>query len=721
MRHFLFALAAVVGVPLASLALVEGGLRLAGFGYDPSFLVARRVDGRAVYTENPRFGWRFFPKDIARGPQPFVIDREKAAGTLRVFVLGESAAMGDPAPAYGIPRMLQAMLEVARPDARVEVVNASMTAINSHVIRVIARDCLEHGADALVVYAGNNEVVGPFGVGSVFGIPGADRALVHAIVAVRAFRIGQLADAVVERFRPPPPAWTGMEQFLGTRLSFEDPRLQNLAAAFRGNLEDVCARARARGVPVVLGTMAVNLRSGGPFGSEAPESGVAAAWHARVAAGDSLWASGDPAAARAAWGEAAGLDPRPAELSYRLACADLPVDPGRAAREYAVARDRDLLRFRCDSRLGAAADSVASGPAGAGVHRVDVRAAVEAASPWGIPGRELFDDHVHFNFDGNYVAARALAAGLLPLLPSGSGADTTRLPDRDTVARRLGYGPSSRYSAVTTMIARHGMPPFPGQWDAAGQTAFLQAEADSLRPSLQPHAMRRSLAEVEAVVHEHTEDRILRGKLAALLAATGNLPGALDERREARDRYPWDPDARYDYAQVLQRMGRRDDAVEELRAAVRLFPGHFLAQAALGDELAARGDLDAAERHLRMAVLRYAEFARAWKSLGDVLLRRHRAAEAESALRRAVTLEPGLAGAHKRRGDALFDLDRKDEAEAEWLRAVAIHPAFAAAHARLAELYRARGEADRATDHERRAKEAGEGPGDPDDVGEGEP
>lgn len=705
LRHALFALVAVVGVPLASLGLVEGALRLAGWGYDPRFFVPRRVDGGAFLAENPRFGWRFFPKAIARGPQRFLVAREKPEGVRRVFVLGESAAMGDPSPAYGIPRMLQAMLESARPDQRFEVVNAAMTAISSHVIRVIGAECLRHDADALVIYAGNNEVVGPFGVGSVFGIPGADRALVRAMVAVREWRLGQLADALAARLRPPPPAWTGMEAFLGTRLAFEDPRLPAVAAAYRSNLEDVCERAQRRGVPVILATVAVNLRDGGPFGAEDPAPDVAEAWRTRVAEGDRAWAAGDTNAARVAWGAAADLDGRPADLDYRIGHALLDEDPARARERFAAARDRDVLRFRSDSRLEGELDALAAARAGRGVTRVDVRAAIEAASPHGIPGHETLDDHVHFNFEGNWIAARAIAAELLAVLPGGSAADSARLPTREAVARRLGYGPPARYQTVTTMLGRRALPPFPAQWDAAAQTARFTAEADSLRPAThQPHAIRRALAEITEVTAAHPEDWTLRLQRAELLARTGNLPAALAERELACRRLPWDADVRYGYAETLRQAGREEDAARELEAAIDLFPGHFLAHDALGELLAERGDLPAAERHFREAVLRYPEFATAFRSLGDVLLRQGRPADALVPLRRAVELQPALAGAHKRLGDALFELDRPGEAEAAWQQAVAIHPGFAAAHARLADLYRARGDATRAGHHEAQAQ-----------------
>ena len=44
-----------------------------------------------------------------------------------------------------------------------------MTAINSHAVLPIARECARHEGDLWIVYMGNNEMIGPFGAISVFG------------------------------------------------------------------------------------------------------------------------------------------------------------------------------------------------------------------------------------------------------------------------------------------------------------------------------------------------------------------------------------------------------------------------------------------------------------------------------------------------------------------------------------------------------------------------
>ena len=183
-RLRLFRVVTVVLAPLVMLGALEGGLRILGVGHPTAFTIPCEVERRAAACPNPDFPLRFFPPALARQATPFVIPAEKGPRTVRVVVLGESAAQGDPGPSFGLGRFLQAMLEEAVPGARVEVVNAGLVAINSHALVPMARDLARHAPDVAVVYAGNNEVVGPFGPGTVLTGRPPGLALVRASLAL---------------------------------------------------------------------------------------------------------------------------------------------------------------------------------------------------------------------------------------------------------------------------------------------------------------------------------------------------------------------------------------------------------------------------------------------------------------------------------------------------------------------------------------------------------
>src|SRR5829696_1696582 len=119
-RKWMFRLAALL-LPLLLLALTEVVLRLLGYGYPTAFALKNRLGAKTVFVDNHQFARRYFPPGLARSPQPFLFGAEKPANTTRIFVFGESAAMGDPEPAYGFARMLELLLKARYPGRNFEV------------------------------------------------------------------------------------------------------------------------------------------------------------------------------------------------------------------------------------------------------------------------------------------------------------------------------------------------------------------------------------------------------------------------------------------------------------------------------------------------------------------------------------------------------------------------------------------------------------------------
>lgn len=255
-RRRLFRLILLPLVLVVPLGALELGLRLAGYGYETDFLLARTVNGRSVLVDNPKFTHRFFPPRLARAPQTQLIEAEKPANTVRVVVLGESAAMGDPEPSFGLPRQLEVTLAARFPEKRFEVINAAVTAVNSHSFPDMACGVARLNADFWVVYAGNNEFMGPFGPASIGGGAGRPLWLIRAGLALQRLRTGQWLAALAARFRQSGEGldaeFAGLEQFMSRKLDPQDPVIAAVHRNFRINLEAVLAVAREHGVPVVL-------------------------------------------------------------------------------------------------------------------------------------------------------------------------------------------------------------------------------------------------------------------------------------------------------------------------------------------------------------------------------------------------------------------------------------------------------------------------------------
>ncbi|HAO79950.1 MAG TPA: hypothetical protein DCQ92_13460, partial [Verrucomicrobia subdivision 3 bacterium] len=230
-RKWLFRLLAVVVLPLILLGGLELLLRLLGVGFDPHFFKPTRIGGQDCYVANEDFGLRFFPRSMVRTPPPVVMSATKAPGTFRIFIFGESAALGDPRPNYGAGTYLEVLLAERFPQAKFEVVNTGITAINSHVILPIAQECSRQSGDLWLIYMGNNEMVGPFGAATVFGLQAPPLWLIKTQLEMKRLRLAQGLLEVGQKFQKTGSGvagWHGMEMFMQNQVPPNDPRRQRV-------------------------------------------------------------------------------------------------------------------------------------------------------------------------------------------------------------------------------------------------------------------------------------------------------------------------------------------------------------------------------------------------------------------------------------------------------------------------------------------------------------
>src|SRR4029077_17810926 len=99
----------------------------AGYGYKTRFFQHAQIEGKGCFVNNDDFVLRFFPPEKARLPRPIMMEAVKPPGLYRIFIMGESAAEGDPDPAFGAARYLEVLLRERFPLQKFEVVNAAIT------------------------------------------------------------------------------------------------------------------------------------------------------------------------------------------------------------------------------------------------------------------------------------------------------------------------------------------------------------------------------------------------------------------------------------------------------------------------------------------------------------------------------------------------------------------------------------------------------------------
>src|SRR5215471_14319904 len=271
-RRWILQVAAAVFLPVLVLVIVEVSLRIAGVGFSTSLLVPCTVKGVPASCYNLLFATPYFPAGMVQTPRLFSIPVTKAPSTFRIFVLGESAAMGDPDSAYGFSRYLEVMLRQRYPAMKFEVVNTGSVAINSHVVLRIAEGLADQKPDLFIVYSGNNEVVGPYGPGTMLTSVGMSMPAVRANIFFRSTRIGQLVTKLGTKKRE----WHGMEMFLDQQVRASSPLMQQAYADYEDNLRDTIRVAQAVGAKVIVSTVATNLKDCAPFAS-LPREGLSPA------------------------------------------------------------------------------------------------------------------------------------------------------------------------------------------------------------------------------------------------------------------------------------------------------------------------------------------------------------------------------------------------------------------------------------------------------------
>ncbi len=577
-------------VPLVFVMALEGLLRLFGSGYNPRFVIPYELaDGSYGYRDNPAFAYTFFPQIVARHPAQLRIPAAKKTGELRVLVLGGSAAFGDPQPEFGFPVLLEARLRRMVPDRTFRVINGAMTSINSHVLPWIYRDCRVLKPDAVIVLAGNNEVVGPFGPTAVLTPSMSSPAFVRTAVRFRRTRLGQWMSRQggASELRE----WRGMEMFLGSSFGFEDPAVRAVRAAFEKNLQHLAEACRDDSVPMILMTVPVNLADCPPL--EIPDRVEPVTQSIPDSIPDSVdWYAGDVSEAVRLFREG----------ETALAAGD----PDRAAASFSASRDADRQRFRADSGMQEVIRRVGSTMEGG--RWIDAEQAFHDRSG-GLPGRDLFVDHVHYTAKGNLLLSELASIELvraLKLSPSGPPpGDAADLED-------TGYGLLAEQTLHTLMIDRFKQLPFSTQYRQHDRMLAWWKSRLELEQRLD-----RSAIEAEAEVY-----------------------------RKAWEADPADTYAATWYAGVLRYIGRPGQAADVLGHTAQLnlyMPDVFYRWMAASGEA---GQLDHALQELkRRGDWRDAEKARACREAARILLHYEKTEPAGIFLEEALTYEPTSADA----------------------------------------------------------------------------
>ena len=661
LRIFFYAL-----LPVFLFLLIELLLRAVHFGYPASFFRTAAGSEGKVVCDNPLFFYRFFPPRLSRSTGRFVFQQPKPKDLRRIFVFGSSAAMGDPDCSYSFSRMLEKMLSAAHPDQRFQVINTAATAINSHVVLPIMRQCGRMEPDLYIVLMGNNEVIGPYGPAAVLTSWQRRYGMLRLNVELRGTKWGQLAESIRRRLyrsSEEMEEWGGLELFLRQRIRYDDPALSTVYHFFDRNLNALCRTAAKHNTPLVLCTVPTNMVDWPPFFSQLStlQADIRAQWQMNFQQGVHAEKAGAPEEAVRFFRRAAAADSAHAELIYRLARCEAALGGTNAARDRFIrARDLDALRFRADSRIN---ELIRRHASAAGVSLMDLDSLFldKCCEP---TDAELFVDHVHFTPQGNYLIAHSL----LPMVERILSLTNAQAPTFEKVMHDLAYTGWDALRVQEEIRQRLERPPFTEQCDHDLRVAKLDARLHMMQPLKSPDAVLTAQKWYKAATAKYPNDWILDENYGKFLLTAMHNAAAADSCFETvLLRLPNDALALTNLGAAKSRLQNWDEAEACFARALREMPHLTRAAVNLAQVLVEQEKLVEAEKVLRDHPLPNFEAADLHNSLG-VRFARIGDDQAVAHFDKAVQLNPNLGQAHfnlglamKERGDleaSLYYLSR---------------------------------------------------------------
>ena len=446
--------------------MVEIALRLFGFGGYPPFIrsVGTLTQGEQLCIVEPAASKPYFFANPTRPgyaeQSSFIMPKPK--DTLRIFLIGESAAKGYPQPRnLAMSEFLQTMLGDVLPQKRVEVINLGTTAVASFPLVYQVQDALRYQPDWFVFYVGNNEFFGAYGTASINAAGTMPLWALKLMRAARGLALVQAVESVVRAGAD--ENRTLMEQMIGqTFIACDSPLRQAAARNLQANLGDMLDQVKAAGVAALVCTTASNESGLAPLGQDDVSnlSGAAQQEFNELLRQAAACSSAQSAQAVELLGKAALLAPRSALTQFMLANAQANAGDLVAARKaFLLARDLDTMPWR---PISVTEQAIRDTAAARGVLLCDIAFKFRNMSARGATDWELLDDHVHPSLQGQVQAARAMAQDVaLAIAKTNALANTPANATTNATANATANGNANATTNVTTNAMPNATAPTP--------------------------------------------------------------------------------------------------------------------------------------------------------------------------------------------------------------------------------------------------------------------
>ena len=404
-KRIIFKTVAIL-LPFLVLFLLEISLRIFHYGNDLELFI-EAPNHTDYLVLNPAASKRYFINEsFAPTGNSELFKKNKDDSTLRIFVLGESTTIGYPFFHNGsFHRWLQYRLMRSFPDRQFEIINLSLTAVNSYTVLGFAKELIRYKPDAVLIYTGHNEFYGTLGVGSSSRI-GNSTNINRLMLLLRQLRLVQWLTNTYEKIKNLPASdekysgQTLMQRMVGEQqILYESKLFYQGVSQFVSNMNETLELFNRKHIPVFVSNLVCNDRDMKPFVSILPDSARFPGFGKNLALGISAYSQGDWLSASRYLQLANKIYNAHALCNFYLGNLSIVQGDQTGAKFYFTrARDLDGLRFRAPSLINDTISKLCSRFPYA--HLVDVKTAFEDSSAHQIIGNELMLEHVHPNLKG---------------------------------------------------------------------------------------------------------------------------------------------------------------------------------------------------------------------------------------------------------------------------------------------------------------------------------
>jgi tetratricopeptide (TPR) repeat protein len=390
-------------LPFLILFLFEISLRIFHYGNDFRLFI-EYPENKNYLVFNPEASKKYFSNQaFATTGNTELFKKKKDANTLRIFVLGESTTIGYPYFHNGsFHRWILFRLMHDYPDQNFEIINLSLTAVNSYTVSGFAQELINFKPDAVLIYTGQNEYYGVLGVASTDKIGGSP-GIVNLILSLRKLRFTQLLTNLYEKIAGASVTSSGgtrMKMMIADeKIPYNSKLFNRGIKQFRYNINKTLSLLNKYNVPVFISNLVSNEKDLKPFISIGIDSIQYPGFYKYFKPGLTAFEKGDFLKSSQLLQAADKINNTNAICNFCLGKLAYNQGDFKQAKEYfVIARDMDGLRFRAPEQINTVILQLCNKYPNA--HLVDTKAEFENWSDDHIIGNELILEHVHPNLTG---------------------------------------------------------------------------------------------------------------------------------------------------------------------------------------------------------------------------------------------------------------------------------------------------------------------------------